>query len=271
MRSERYSIGLVDSHCHVQQLAPEERERALDAARERGVEGFLVPAIHLGDAETLFALAERHADVWIALGVHPHEAKRWQEGDRERLRALLDHPKVVAVGECGLDFHYDLSPRDRQVAAMRAQWELAAELGLPVIVHNRDSDERMLEALDDAAFGELRAVFHSFCAGAAMARRLMARGETWLGISGMVTFAAADNVREALDVAPPERLLVETDTPYLAPVPYRGQPNRPAYVVEVAERLARELGLEPAELKRRTGEGFLRLFDRARPAPPAAG
>ncbi len=259
--------GLVDSHCHVQQIESAEREVALDEARDRGVEGFLVPAIHLGDAETLFDLSERHADVWIAVGVHPHDAKRWQDGDQERLVELLQHDRVVAVGECGLDFHYDLSPRAQQIRAMREQWEVAVDAGLPVIVHNRDSDAEMLEAFRDPAFAELRAVFHSYCAGREMARELLAREGVWLGISGMVTFRAADNVREVLDLLPPERLLVETDTPYLAPVPYRGQPNRPAYVVEVAERVAAELNLPVEELHARTGAGFVELFAIDQPNP----
>ena len=259
------TLGLVDSHCHVQQIEASEREASLDRARARGVEGFLVPALHLGDAETLYRLAERHADLWIAIGVHPHEAKRWRDGDQERLAELLRHDKVVAVGECGLDFHYDLSPRDQQIRAMREQWQVAIDAGLPVIVHNRDSDAEMLEAFRDPAFEDLRAVFHSFCAGAGMARELLARPGVWLGISGMVTFRAADNVREVFELAPAERLLVETDTPYLAPVPYRGEPNRPEYVVEVARRVAEELGLDESELHARTGEGFLELFR------PAAG
>lgn len=256
------AIELVDSHCHVQQIEAGERDRALDRARERGVQGFLVPALNLDDAPTLCELADRHADLWIAVGVHPHEAKRWGSGDQQRLRTLLDHEKVVAVGECGLDFHYDFSPREQQERAMREQWEVAIETGLPVIVHNRESDQEMLAAFREPAFAELRAVFHSFCAGAEMARELLEREGVWLGISGMVTFRAADNVREALPLASAERLLVETDTPYLAPVPYRGQANQPAYVVEVAERVAEELGMTPGELARRTGDGFARLFDR---------
>jgi TatD DNase family protein len=253
-------LELVDSHCHVQQIDAGERDSCLDQARECGVDGFLVPALNLEDAETLFELADRHADLWIAVGVHPHEAKRWADGDQKRLAELLSHDKVVAVGECGLDFHYDFSPRDRQAWAMREQWEVAVDARLPVIVHNRDSDAEMLEMFRDPAFVELRAVFHSFCAGAEMARELIARDGVWLGISGMVTFRAADNVREIFRFAPVERILVETDTPYLAPVPYRGMPNRPAYVVEVARRVAAEVGIGESELHARTGAGFVELF-----------
>lgn len=256
------TLGLVDSHCHLQTLEPAERERALDTARERGVTGFLVPAIQPDDAEELLALAHRHDDVWCALGCHPHEASRWRDGDEERIRQLATDPKVVAVGECGLDFHYDRSPRPVQAEVMRCQWRLGIELGLPVIVHNRESNDAMLGALREAEFSELEADFHSFAGGVEMGRELVERG-FYLGISGMVTFKRADNVRAMLPELPGERLLVETDTPYLAPVPYRGEPNRPAYVVEVARRIATETG-EPYEaLCRRTGENFERLFPKA--------
>ena len=129
----RENRGPIDSHCHLQSLPADERERALDAARERGVAGFLVPAIRLSEAEDILALCHRHPDVWCALGVHPHEASHWQEGDRGRLADLLADPKAVAVGECGLDFHYDFAPRDAQFRCVREQWSLAVELGLPVV------------------------------------------------------------------------------------------------------------------------------------------
>lgn len=258
---------VVDSHCHLQSLKPEEREPALDAARERGVRGFLVPAIRLSDAETVLDLCHRHPDVWCALGVHPHEASSWQEGDAGRLRELLADPKAVAVGECGLDFHYDHSPRPVQERVLRAQWELAMELGLPAVVHNRDSDAAMLGLARLPEHAALRADFHSFAGGAVLARELLALGHV-LGISGMVTFPKGDNVREALPEAGLDRLLAETDTPYLAPVPYRGRPNRPAWVVEVLERIAAELGATPAEAARRTSATFFRFFDKAAPAFP---
>lgn len=254
--------ALVDSHCHVQNLPEDERERALDAARERGVEGFLLPAIRLADAEEILAFCHRHEGVWCALGVHPHEAAGWQPGDEERLRALLADPKAVAVGECGLDFYYDHAPRPVQHEVLRVQWALALELGLPVVVHNRDSNEAMVEEVLRPEHEGLEGVFHSFAGGVEMARELIDKG-FYLGFTGMVTFPRADNVREVLPLVPDDRLLVETDTPYLAPVPYRGKRNEPAYVVEVAQRVAAELGLGLEELTRRTTENFFRLFPKA--------
>jgi TatD DNase family protein len=256
------SVGPIDSHCHLQSLPPEERERALDAARERGVRGFLVPAIKLDEAEEILAFCHRHPDVWCSLGTHPHDASSWKEGDGERLRSLLADPKAVAVGECGLDFYYDHSPRETQLRVLREQWALAVELGLPVVVHNRDSNEEMLKVVREEAFRNLQADFHSFAGGLSMARELIDRG-FYLGFTGMITFPKADNVREVIPILPLDRCLVETDTPYLAPVPHRGKPNRPSYVVEIAQRLARETGETYEQVCRRTGENFFRLFHKA--------
>lgn len=253
---------LIDSHCHLQSLEGDEAERALDAARERGVTGFLVPGIRLDQADEILALCHRHPDVWCALGVHPHDAASWVEGDEDRLRGLLADPKAVAVGECGLDFYYDHAPRDVQDRVMRAQWQIACELDLPVVVHNRDSNEAMLEVVRDPEFAALRADFHSYAGGLEMARELIDHGFS-LGLSGMITFPKAENVREVIPILPADRALVETDTPYLTPIPYRGKPNRPAYVVEVAERLGKETGETFEQVCQRTGENFLRLFAKA--------
>ncbi len=256
------SATIIDSHCHLQNLPPGEREHALDEARQRGVRGFLLPAVRLEDAADVLALCHRHEDVWCALGVHPHEASSWEEGSRERLRALLADPRAVAVGECGLDFYYHHSPRDVQEHALAEQWALAIELGLPAVVHNRDSNDAMLELVRRPEFAALQADFHSFAGGLAMGRELIERG-FYLGLSGMITFPRADNVREVIPILPPERALIETDTPYLAPLPYRGKPNRPAYVVEVGQRLAEECGESFEALAKRTTENFFRLFRKA--------
>ncbi len=258
--------GPIDSHCHLQSLTASERQEALETARQRGISGFLVPAIKTDDAEELLELCHQNDDVWCALGCHPHDAASWRRGDQERLRRLLDDPKAVAVGECGLDFYYDNSPREVQIRVMREQWELAIELDLPVVVHNRDSNAEMLGVVRSPEFELLKADFHSFAGGLDMARELLEH-DFYLGMSGMVTFKRADNVREVLEITPPERLLVETDTPYLAPVPYRGKPNRPAYVQEILERLAQELGKTAEEATVVTNDNFFRLFSRANLSP----
>ncbi len=259
------AAGVIDSHCHLQSLPADARERALDAARERGVRGFLVPAIRLDQADEILALCHRHPDVWCALGVHPHDAASWRlgpDGDTARLRGLLADPKAVAVGECGLDFYYDHAPRDLQGQVLREQWRLAVELGLPVVVHNRDSNDAMLAAVAEPEFGALTGDFHSFAGGLAMARSLIGRG-FYLGLSGMITFPKADNVREVFSILPADRALVETDTPYLAPVPHRGQRNQPAYVVDIAAALAAATDQTLAAVAARTTRNFFTLFAKA--------
>jgi TatD DNase family protein len=256
---------LIDSHCHLQHFELAERREVVARARARGVGGFLVPAVRLSEADDLLAFCESEPGVWCALGVHPHDAASWEAGDDRRLRELLTHPKAVAVGECGLDFYYDHAPRDVQERVFRVQIEIALELGLPVVVHNRDSNEKMLEVLGDAAYRGLRADLHSFAGGLDMARRaLELEVDCWFGVSGMVTFPKADNVREVLPSIPRNRLLVETDTPYLAPVPYRGKRNEPAFVVEVAARLANELAVPVEQVGESTSRAFSVLFSRAR-------
>ena len=256
---------LIDSHCHLQHFPLDERRAALERARARGVTGFLVPAVRLDEAEDLLAFCDSEPGVWCALGVHPHDASTWKDGDGARLRGLLAHPKAVAVGECGLDFFYDHSPRDVQERVFRSQIEVALDLGLPVVVHNRDSNEAMMAILEDPAHRGLRVDLHSFAGGLAMARRALAL-DCWFGISGMVTFPKADNVREVLPEIPRDRLLVETDTPYLAPVPYRGKRNEPAFVVEVAARLSTELARSVESVGLDSTRNFHVLFHRAAPS-----
>ncbi|MEO8277610.1 MAG: TatD family hydrolase [Thermoanaerobaculia bacterium] len=254
---------LVDSHCHLQYLDPEARKLAIERAHARGVDGILVPATQLSQAEELLALCHSYENLWCALGVHPHEAASWSSGDEIRLKELLDDPKAVAVGECGLDFFYDHAPREVQEATLRAQWRVAVELGLPAIVHNRDSNERMLALFAEAEFAALKVDFHSYAGGRDMSQIVVGRGAV-LGMSGMITFPKADNVREVIAGTPRERFLVETDTPYLAPVPYRGQANEPSYIVEIAERLGKELGLDLPSVAALTTENFFRFFPKAR-------
>jgi TatD DNase family protein len=252
----------VDSHCHLQNLAADDRESTLDQARATGVRGFLVPAIRLEEAEGLLEFAARHADVWLALGVHPHEAGTWQPAFGERLLSLSREDKVVAVGECGLDFFYDHAPRDVQAEVLREHFRVALAADLPVVVHNRESDDSMLAVIREPEFAELRADFHSFAGSPAMLDELVARGHRF-GFSGMVTFAKADNIRSLLARVPDDRILIETDTPFLAPAPHRGKSNRPAWVALVGERVARERGWELDDARRRTSANFFAAFPKA--------
>jgi TatD DNase family protein len=256
---------LIDSHCHLQAIPKSERAAVLDRARKAGVLGFLVPAVDLEETDELLELAESESGVWLALGVHPHEANRWGDREAARLLELLRHPQVVAVGECGLDLHYQHAPLKVQEKAFRAQLEVASDAGFPVIVHHREAAEALLEILGRPEFGQLRFDFHSFAGGLDLARRLPAE-RSWFGVSGLVTFPNAANVREVFREMDRDRLLVETDTPYLAPVPYRGKRNEPAYLTKIVERLGEELGMAVEELAATTSANFFSLFSRAQRA-----
>lgn len=257
-----HASSVIDSHCHLQSLTAEDCQSAIEDARCRGVVGFLIPALRLEESDEILSLCHREPGVWCALGVHPHEASSWTAGHQRALSNLVTDPKVVAIGECGLDFYYDLSDREAQMWALREQWELAIDCGLPVVVHNRESNDVMLELLEGEDFEGLEGDFHSFAGGQEMAEVLIGRG-FYLGISGMVTFNRAENVRQVLPHLPIDRILVETDTPYLAPVPYRGRPSRPGHVIEVAARVADELEIEFDELCRSTSQNFHQLFSKA--------
>ena len=250
---------MIDSHCHLQHLEADQRERIIDEARAAGVTGFLVPATRLDEADVVLELCHRHADVWCALGVHPHEAESWREGDAARLRALLGEPKAVAVGECGLDFHYMHATRAAQERALTEQLLVAIELQVPAVVHNRESDDAMLELLRRPDLELLRADFHSFAGHASMQEELIGRGFCF-GFSGMVTFQRAENIRALLATTPADRILLETDTPFLAPKPHRGKPNRPALLPLIAERVAAEREIEVAVLTALADANFRRLF-----------
>jgi TatD DNase family protein len=234
----------------------------LERARAAGVRRFLVPGTTLADSAAAVDLAGRHEDVWAAVGVHPHEAKDFDpERDGAALEELARRPRVAAIGEVGLDFHYDHSPRDRQIAVLEWMLDLAARLGLPALLHNRESGAEMMASLDRAPKRERPGVFHSFTEDAAYGKRAIDRGYL-VSFSGMITFRAAENIREAAAGLPLEAMLIETDTPYLAPVPHRGKPCEPAFVVETAKKLAevQRVGIEAVGEK--TTANFERLFVR---------
>ncbi|RMG89130.1 MAG: TatD family deoxyribonuclease [Chloroflexi bacterium] len=255
---------LVDTHCHLDfERFDTDREAVLSRAREAGVTRIVVPAIDLENCETVLRLAEQYEMVFAAVGVHPNSAAGWQDGWVERLRGLAQHEKVVAIGEIGLDYYWDRTPPAVQHRAFAAQLELAAELGLPVIVHNRDASEDVLRLLAASSLaGRAEAgVLHSFSAGWETAVSALSLG-FYLGFTGPVTFKKADELRRIAARVPADRLLVETDAPFLAPHPHRGQRNEPAYVALVAERLAITRGVETAELARQTTQNAFRLFSR---------
>jgi TatD DNase family protein len=243
-------IELFDSHCHLTDTAfRDDREAVLLRAREAGVVGLVSIASTLDDAGTAVALARSHRGVWASAGIHPHEAGEAPRDARTRLLELASLPEVVALGETGLDYHHDHAPRPVQRRLFELHLELGAETGLPVVVHARDADADMAAALR-AAPTEVRAVLHCFTGGALAFEEAMSRGwhVSFAGIASFRSFAVAGLLREV----PPDRLLVETDAPYLAPVPVRGKRNEPAFVRHVAEAVAAHLGESLAAVAART-------------------
>ena len=221
----------TDSHCH---LPPSGAEALLDRARGGGVRGFVVPGTKLGDASEVVDVARGHDDVWCAVGFHPHEAKDCDDAAFAEIERLAADPKVVAIGECGLDYHYMHSPRETQVSVFERHIALAKKLDKPIIVHNRESTEDCVGILLRSG---ARGILHSYTESLEVALKLIDAGFL-ISFSGIVTFRSADMLREVARALPHDRVLIETDTPFLAPVPFRGKDNEPAFVVKVAEMLA---------------------------------
>ena len=250
---------LIDSHCHLDfpELTTDE-SGVLARARTAGVAGMLTIGTRLDQFERVRAIAERHDNVWCSVGVHPHEAK--EEGQRtpDRLIEATRHPKVVGIGETGLDFYYEHSPREEQAESFRAHIAASRQTGLPLIVHTRNADTETGDILEDEyGQGAFPGLIHCFSSGRAVAERALALG-FYISISGIVTFKAAEELRVIVRDVPLDRLLVETDAPYLAPVPKRGKTNEPAFVAHTAAK-----GVSLAELEAATTDNFFRLFTKA--------
>lgn len=250
----------IDSHAHLTMFEAQEVAAALDRAGSKNVGGVLVPATGMDDLETACNLAaDYQGSVVAAVGVHPHDASSLDGDAKRAIEAALGRPGVVAVGEIGLDFHYMNSPLEDQLAALEWQLDLALEANRPVILHNRESWSDLESRLRQRS-GRLRGVCHSFTEGPQEALRVVELG-LMVGISGMVTFKAADNIRTMAAALGPDVVLVETDSPFLAPVPHRGGRNEPSYVPLVGRRLAELWGLTEQEVAAGSTAGFKRLFD----------
>ncbi len=258
---------LVDTHAHLD-FPPyrEDREEVIARARAAGVARILNVGADLESSRASVELAERHAFIYAAVGIHPHDASTLTPAVLDELRALARHPKVVAIGEIGLDYYRDLSPRPVQRQAFAQQLALAADLGLPVILHCRDALDDLLAILRG---WNGRGVVHSYSGGPGRLDEVLALGLS-IGISGPVTFANAHRLREVAAQVPLDRLLVETDCPYLTPEPHRGKRNEPAYVRYVVEAIARARGVPPETIAHATLENALRLFGIPTPSPPSS-
>ncbi len=254
---------LVDSHCHLD--FPDfanDLDGVVGRAREQGIGRLVTISTRVRRLDGLLAIARRFPDVFCSVGTHPHNAHEELDVSADDLVAHTRHPKVVAIGEAGLDYHYDNSPRAAQEQGFRAHIAAARETGLPLVIHSREADDdtaRILE--EEAGKGAFPAVLHCFTGGRDLAMRAVALGH-YVSFTGILTFKNSQNLRDIAAALPADRILVETDAPYLAPNPYRGKRNEPAYVTETAKVLAQTRGVSADEIARQTTDNFFRLFSK---------
>jgi len=261
---------LVDSHCHLDYLAADgDLDAVVERARAAGVGAMITIGTKLSDFATVRAIAAAHEGIWCSVGVHPHEAEAEGQSTPARLIDLAADEQVVGIGETGLDYYYEHAPRAAQQRSFRAHIAAARATGLPLIVHAREADDDMIAILrEEHGRGAFAGVIHCFTAGPALARAALDIG-FYISVAGIVTFKTADALRATVRDVPLDRLLVETDAPYLAPVPKRGKRNEPAFVTHTAAAVASLLEIAPEALARITTENAFRLFSKARGSPCA--
>jgi TatD DNase family protein len=256
----RFATPIIESHCHLDYLDEAELPAILEKSREVGVERFITIAVSPGNLAKVRELTRLAPDIWGTQGIHPHEAAAWSDAVEAAVREGARDERIVAVGEIGLDYFYDHAERSLQRRAFERQLQAAAELDLPVVIHTREADGDTRDILQDFS-GVLarKGVIHSFTSSLALAEFCLAEG-FMLGFNGITTFKQAENVREVVAATPAERILLETDTPYLTPVPYRGKPNAPCYLPFIAEQVALIKQLEVEELLRQVYGNTQTLF-----------
>lgn len=252
---------LIDSHCHLEYYTAEERPSVLARARAAGVDEMVTIGTLLSRAGEQIAMAEAAGNVWCTVGTHPHHAAEEGLPPEEEIAALASHPKVIAIGEAGLDYFYDRSPRDVQAEVFRRQIRAAARAGVPICIHTRDADEDTFAILKEQRDAGWKFAFllHCFSSGRALAEQAVAIGG-YVSFSGILTFPKSGELRAIAADLPAERVLVETDAPYLAPVPFRGKRNEPAHVAHTARMLAEVRGVSVEEIGALTTGNFRRLF-----------
>jgi TatD DNase family protein len=256
-------MRVVDSHCHLDFEGMEENLPGILArAEEAGVGLMLSISSRVARLPNLLRIAESHANVFCTVGTHPHNAHEEPDVTAADLVKLTQHPKVVGIGEVGLDYHYDFSPREAQMKGFRTHIAAARETGLPLVIHTREAEEDTARVLEEEmGRGAFKAVLHCFTSQDWLAQKGVALGLT-VSFSGILTYKTAENLRATARALPEDRILVETDAPYLAPVPHRGKPNEPAFVVNTLEHLAAARGTDAPRMARITSDNFFRLFDK---------
>ena len=262
---------LVDSHCHLDfPDFAEDRDGVVSRALAAGVGTMVTISTRVRRFDQIRAIAEAYPQIFCSVGTHPHNAAEELDVTAADLVRLAEHPRVVAIGEAGLDYFYDRSPRDAQAQGFRTHIAAARETGLPLVIHARDADEDIASILEkETGKGAFPFVLHCFSSGRRLAERGLALGG-YVSFSGILTFRKSDELRDIARGVPRDRLLVETDAPFLAPMPHRGKTNEPAFVAHTAAVLAETIGVTPDEIARITTDNFFRLFSRAsRPAGTA--
>jgi TatD DNase family protein len=256
---------LIDSHCHLDfpELAAD-RAGVLARAKAAGIDGMVTISTRVKRFDEIKAIAEAHAEVWCSVGTHPHHADEELDIFTEDLVRLSAHPKCVAIGEAGLDYFYDNAPKEAQETGLRRHIAASRLTGLPLVIHSRSADVHMAAVLsDEMGQGAFPFVLHCFTAGADLARRALELGG-YISFSGIITFKNAEEIREVAKFVPADRYLVETDAPYLAPVPHRGGTNEPSYVAHTAAKVAEVRGISLEQLGAETTDSFFRLFSKAK-------
>jgi TatD DNase family protein len=255
---------LIDSHCHLDfDALTGDLDGVLARAKAAGVDGMVTISTWVDRFASIAAIAEAHDNVWCSVGTHPHNADQELHIQTDDLVRLSGHPKCIAIGEAGLDYFYDNAPREAQATGLRRHIAAARITGLPLVIHSRSADDDMAAILEEEAEqGIFPFVLHCFTAGAELARRGLALGG-YVSFSGIITFKNAEEIRAVAQQVPADRYLVETDAPYLAPIPHRGQSNEPSFVRHTAERLAELRGISAEQLAAETTANFGRLFSKA--------
>ena len=235
---------IIETHCHLDYLKELSTEEIINKSKDLNIQKIVTISVEPKNLDTAYSLAQTHENVYCTQGVHPHEAKFWDEATALKIQERAKENKVVAIGEIGLDFHYNHSPKDKQIEVFEKQLKLAIKYEKPVVIHSRDADEDTINVLKKYS-SQLshKGVIHSFTSGKELAKFALREG-FYLGFNGIITFKSAENVRKILEITPIEKILIETDAPFLTPVPYRGRENAPFYLPFVAERIAQEKGYE---------------------------
>lgn len=256
-----FDAPIIETHCHLDYLKQDDPAGIVARAQSVGVEALITIAVSPDNLAAVRQIVSEIEVVHGTQGIHPHDARLFDEAVDEEICAHIGDPKIVAVGEIGLDYHYDNSPRDVQRAVFSRQLEIASEAGLPVVIHSRDADEDTIAILDEHVGAMARkGVIHSFTSGPGLAEYCLDAGFC-LGFNGIITFNAAENVRDIVRMTPLDQLLLETDSPFLTPVPYRGRENAPFYIPFVAQKVAELLDTPVNELIRQTTDNARRVFD----------